>query len=98
MWDLPGPEREHVFPALAGKFSTAGPPGKSCKVKTSKQEGFLVSLRCAEEDFCERKAGTRSRGNWFRAFSAPELLSAELSKPMVLTKAIQAPGQSPGLW
>ena len=30
MWDLPGPEKEHVFPALAGKFSTAGPPGKSC--------------------------------------------------------------------
>ena len=29
MWDLPGPEIEPVLPALAGRFLTAGPSGKS---------------------------------------------------------------------
>ena len=28
-WDLPGPGMEPVSPALAGGFSTTGPPGKS---------------------------------------------------------------------
>ena len=28
MWDLPGPELEPVFPALAGGFLTPEPPGK----------------------------------------------------------------------
>ena len=30
MWDLPGPEIETMSPALAGGFSTTGPPGKTC--------------------------------------------------------------------
>ena len=29
MWDLPGPGLEPVFPALAGRFLTTVPPGKS---------------------------------------------------------------------
>ena len=29
MWDLPGPGVEPVSPALAGRFFTTGPPGKS---------------------------------------------------------------------
>ena len=29
MWDLPGPGIEPVSPALAGRFSTTAPPGKS---------------------------------------------------------------------
>ena len=29
MWDLPGPGIEPVFPALAGRFLTIMPPGKS---------------------------------------------------------------------
>ena len=29
MWDLPEPGIESVSPALAGRFFTAGPPGKS---------------------------------------------------------------------
>ena len=28
-WDLPGPELKPVSPALAGRFLTTGPPGKS---------------------------------------------------------------------
>ena len=28
MWDLPRPELEPVYPALAGRFSTTAPPGK----------------------------------------------------------------------
>ena len=31
MWDLPRPGLEHVFPALAGRFSTTVPPGKPPK-------------------------------------------------------------------
>ena len=39
MWNLPGPGIEPVSPALAGRFSTTGPPGKSpefqfCQMKT----------------------------------------------------------------
>ena len=30
MWDLPRPGIEPVSPALAGRFLTTGPPGKSC--------------------------------------------------------------------
>ena len=30
MWDLPRPGLEPVSPALAGRFSTAAPPGKPC--------------------------------------------------------------------
>ena len=29
MWDLPGPGIKPVSPALAGRFLTTGPPGKS---------------------------------------------------------------------
>ena len=31
MWDLPGPGLEPVSPALAGRFLTTAPPGKSHK-------------------------------------------------------------------
>ena len=30
MWNLPGQGIEPVYPALAGRFSTIGAPGKSC--------------------------------------------------------------------
>ena len=29
MWDLPGPGLEPMYPALAGRFLTTAPPGKS---------------------------------------------------------------------
>ena len=29
MWDLPRPGIKHMFPALAGRLLTIGPPGKS---------------------------------------------------------------------
>ena len=32
MWDLPGPGLEPVSPALAGRFLTTVPPGKSLKL------------------------------------------------------------------
>ena len=32
MWDLPGPGLEPVSPALAGRFLTTAPPGKSCLI------------------------------------------------------------------
>ena len=31
-WDLPRPVTKPVSPALAGKFLTTGPPGKSLKI------------------------------------------------------------------
>ena len=30
MWDIPGPGLEPMSPALAGRFLTTVPPGKSC--------------------------------------------------------------------
>ena len=30
LWNLPGPRTEPVSPALAGRFLTTGPPGKTC--------------------------------------------------------------------
>ena len=32
MWDPPRPGLEPVSPALAGRFSTTAPPGKSCHI------------------------------------------------------------------
>ena len=32
MWDLPGPGIEPMSPALAGRFLTTAPPGKSYKI------------------------------------------------------------------
>ena len=32
MWDLPGPGFELMSPALAGRFLTPGPPGKSLSI------------------------------------------------------------------
>ena len=32
MWDLPRPGLEPMCPALAGRFSTAAPPGKPCNI------------------------------------------------------------------
>ena len=37
MWDLPGPGLEPVSPALAGRFLTTAPPGKSGIGINSKQ-------------------------------------------------------------
>ena len=58
MWDLPRPGLEPVSPALAGRFSTAAPPGKpqtrilkkqfpiqdtsSCQIKHTEHRTFLV--------------------------------------------------------
>ena len=43
MWDLPGPVIEPMFTALAGEFSTTGPPGKSCKIHFEERMGPIVS-------------------------------------------------------
>ena len=44
MWDLPGPGMEPVFPALAGGFLTAGPPGKSQNVTFLKSESSYLNV------------------------------------------------------
>ena len=41
MWDPPGPGLEPASPALAGRFSTAAPPGKR-QMSTFKCLGFLA--------------------------------------------------------
>ena len=38
MWDLPGPGLEPVSPALAGRFLTTAPPGKSGKISFFKEQ------------------------------------------------------------
>ena len=42
MWDLPGPELEPVSPALAGRFLTTAPPGKSLLFIYKKEKGNLI--------------------------------------------------------
>ena len=42
MWNLPGPGIKPVFPALAGGFSTTGPPGEPKNVY--KREVLLLHI------------------------------------------------------
>ena len=44
MWDLPGPGIEPVSPALAGRFLTTAPPGKSLKVRVLLLWHFLKNV------------------------------------------------------
>ena len=45
MWDLPGPGLEPVSPALAGRFLTTAPPGKSLSLPLfSTNKAHLLSL------------------------------------------------------
>ena len=44
MWDLPGPGLEPVSPALAGRFLTTAPPGKSPKFLINEPKAFLFPL------------------------------------------------------
>ena len=43
MWDLPGPGIKPLFPTLADRFLTSGPPGKSLKIIFEK---FLRDINC----------------------------------------------------
>ena len=45
MWDLPGPELEPMFPALAGEFLTTVPPGKS-PIHSCLLQLFIILMRC----------------------------------------------------
>ena len=44
MWDLPGPGIEPVSPALAGRFLTTAPPGKSPNLFLIASEYFQLSV------------------------------------------------------
>ena len=57
MWDLPRPGLEPVSPALAGRFSTAAPPGKPANID------FKLSshLNCGEA----RKSREIQKSNMF---------------------------------
>ena len=43
MWDLPRPGLEPVSPALAGRFSTAAPPGKPRRVVLKPTDTSLIT-------------------------------------------------------
>ena len=47
MWDLPGPGLEPMFPALAGRFLTTAPPGKSPHFLDNNDSTLLRTLSCA---------------------------------------------------
>ena len=48
VWSLLRPGTEPVFPALAGQFSTAGPPGKSKTTIFMTCENYLkFKIRCS---------------------------------------------------
>ena len=42
MWDLPGPGLEPMSPALAGRFSTTAPPGKSLHISFVKRNPLML--------------------------------------------------------
>ena len=46
MWDLPGPEIEHVSPALAGRFLTNAPPGKPFQVNLFFFFNIFIEYNC----------------------------------------------------
>ena len=64
MWDLPVPGIGPVSPALAGRFLTTGPPGKSCsknfKIKWSPIEAKTVHMADALQIQCFKLEFTRS--------------------------------------
>ena len=45
MWDLPGPGTEPMSPALAGRFLTTVPPGKSLEHYLDGWVGFVLMER-----------------------------------------------------
>ena len=47
MWDLPGPGLEPMSPALAGRFLTTAPPGKSLKTVFGKGK-LLCAINMTE--------------------------------------------------
>ena len=47
MWDLPGPGLEPVSPALAGRFLTTAPPGKSLLFKKKKKKIIIYQEKGA---------------------------------------------------
>ena len=50
MWNLPGPGIKPVFPALAGRFLTTGPPEKSSLSLYNElsYHSSVLFLRCSE--------------------------------------------------
>ena len=44
MWDPPRPGLQPVFPALAGRFSTAAPPGKPLITFIINQQAFISQM------------------------------------------------------
>ena len=53
MWDLPGPGLEPVSPALAGRFLTTAPPGKSRKFLILMRPNFLIFCFCCCSVDCD---------------------------------------------
>ena len=57
MWDLPRPGMEPVSPALAGRFLTTEPPGKSSICEKNSHKGIIIGKGGA----MIKKIGTNSR-------------------------------------
>ena len=64
MWDPPRPGLEPVCPALAGRFSTTAPPGKSHDI--FKQRTATHHGRYPNEDWYKRQRGTSLVVQWIR--------------------------------
>ena len=47
-WDLPGPGFKPVSPALAGRFLTTGPPGKSCAILFEKSHWIVLTWKAKQ--------------------------------------------------
>ena len=89
MWDLPGPGIKPVAPALAGRFLTTGPPGKSlpsesCLKHLSPEEFFTKEVSGGYQTCLPRGSRRGSlrallpTGRGLRLIVGPGLLRCEL--------------------
>ena len=62
MWDLSRPELEPVSPALAGRFSTAVPPGKPHKMFFKQTKCILLAPRLRDYPTANHSEHNQNRG------------------------------------
>ena len=64
MWDLPRPGLKPVFPALAGRFLTAEPPGKPCSFFLSPNTGSRSVAGSEFQSFLKARVESSLPNHW----------------------------------
>ena len=109
MWDLPRSGLEPVSPALAGRFSTAAPPGKPCcfilRCVLHLQFGLLHSINpscspfiCKAIHFSTLPWISPAAGNDNSLPSSPELIYPRVGHSEFFPRKGRSPSLVAGLW